>query len=109
MRLNESSVVQGAKLQLDEAIEELAAAGGGVTDARLGEAHFRLGRVCWELGGALKQDRSYAHRHWMAAAAHEGPSQVLTTLTIKAPPAVGIEPRDLGFLGFVGSSLVYKI
>ncbi|KAK9847277.1 hypothetical protein WJX84_002642 [Apatococcus fuscideae] len=33
---------------------------------------FRLGRICWELGGALRTDKQHAHAHWLAAAAAEG-------------------------------------
>lgn len=73
--LDLSSAPQESRSLLEEGVASLAGAGGGATDSQLGEAHLRLGRVYWELAGAFKEDRAFAHKQWLTSATLEGPSQ----------------------------------
>lgn len=70
-------LLQAARPLLEEAVTELQAAGAAATDWQLAEAFLRLGKVYWALGGDYREDRQFAHKQWLAAAAIDSPDQVL--------------------------------
>ena len=68
--------IQGAQEEMEAAVSVSINAGASCTDGQLGQAYCRLGQVYWSLGGKLREDRSYAHKQWLASAALWGPYQV---------------------------------
>ena len=61
---------------LEASVSGLISVGGETTDAELGKAHYRLGRVYWQLGGSFRNDRSFAHKQWLSSAALWSTAQV---------------------------------
>ncbi len=47
-----------------------------MTEGELAEHHYKLGRILWTMGGALREDPHQARAHFEAASKEECDSQV---------------------------------
>ena len=68
--------MQGAKLHLEKALLAASKDGCGVTDSELAEHHFKLGRILWTMGGAMRESPAQAREHFEAASMEESDVQV---------------------------------
>lgn len=69
--------MQTAKDHLEKALKEASREGCAVTEAELAEHHYKLGRILWTMGGAMRDDPTMARAHFEAASKEECDSQVL--------------------------------
>ena len=51
-----------------------------ITDAELADVHYKLGRICWTMGGHMQMEPHQAKAHFEAATAVESDVQVGTDL-----------------------------
>ena len=58
-------------------MKEASREGCAVTEAELAEHHYKLGRILWTMGGAMRDDPTMARAHFEAASKEECDSQVL--------------------------------
>lgn len=47
-----------------------------ITDAELADVHYKLGRICWTMGGHMQTEPHQARAHFEAATAVESDVQV---------------------------------
>ncbi len=67
---------QNAKDHLEKALKEAQREGCSVTESELAEHHYKLGRILWTMGGALRDDPTKARAHFEAASKEDCDSQV---------------------------------
>lgn len=67
---------QNAKGHLEKALKEAQREGCSVTESELAEHHYKLGRILWTMGGALRDDPTNARAHFEAASKEDCDSQV---------------------------------
>lgn len=68
--------LQNAKGHLEKALKEAQREGCSVTEGELAEHHYKLGRILWTMGGALRDSPTQARAHFEAASKEECDSQV---------------------------------
>ena len=68
--------LQNAKDHLEKALKEAQREGCSVTEGELAEHHYKLGRILWTMGGALRDSPTQARAHFEAASKEECDSQV---------------------------------
>ena len=76
MRENDCGWAQNAKGHLEKALKEAQREGCSVTESELAEHHYKLGRILWTMGGALRDDPTKARAHFEAASKEDCDSQV---------------------------------
>ena len=75
-----SCVVQLAKQQLETALRSAQRESMLITDSDLAEVHYKLGRICWTMGGNQLTDPTQARAHFVAATQHESEVQVCSCM-----------------------------
>jgi len=73
--LFEDGDLQGAREQLEQAVQEAQNGTTYVTDSQLGEHQYRLGEVYWAMRGRYRNDKKYAYLCFLEAARAEGHAQ----------------------------------
>ena len=68
--------VQLAKQQLETALRSAQRESMLITDSELAEVHYKLGRICWTMGGNQLTDPTQARAHLVAATQHDSEIQV---------------------------------
>ena len=70
--------MQLAKQQLEMALRSAQREVMLITDAELADVHYKLGRICWTMGGHMQTEPHQARAHFEAATAVESDVQVGT-------------------------------
>ncbi|KAK9918866.1 hypothetical protein WJX75_007651 [Coccomyxa subellipsoidea] len=73
----EDGDLENAKDHLEKALKEAQREGCSVTEGELAEHHYKLGRILWTMGGALRDSPTEARAHFEAASKEECDSQAL--------------------------------
>ncbi|EIE19817.1 hypothetical protein COCSUDRAFT_83558 [Coccomyxa subellipsoidea C-169] len=73
----EDGDLENARGHLEKALKEAQREGCSVTEGELAEHHYKLGRILWTMGGALREDPHQARAHFEAASKEECDSQAL--------------------------------
>ena len=68
--------VQLAKQQLETALRSAQRESMLITDSEVAEVHYKLGRICWTMGGNQLTDPTQARAHLVAATQHDSEVQV---------------------------------
>ncbi|BDA46664.1 probable tetratricopeptide repeat protein 37 at C-terminar half [Coccomyxa sp. Obi] len=71
----EDGDLENAKDHLEKALKEAQREGCSVTESELAEHHYKLGRILWTMGGALRDDPTKARSHFEAASKEDCDSQ----------------------------------
>ena len=74
--------MQLAKQQLETALRSAQRESMLITDSELAEVHYKLGRICWTMGGNELTDPTQARAHLEAATKHESEIQVTITVLL---------------------------
>ena len=69
--------VQLAKQQLETALRSVERESMMITDSEVADVHYKLGRICWTMGGVQLTDPNQARSHLEAATKHESEVQVM--------------------------------
>lgn len=99
-------VVQLAKQQLETALRSAQRESMLITDSDLAEVHYKLGRICWTMGGNQLTDPTQARAHFVAATQHDSEVQVcsphavcdcfsLLTVSVYTPSAAATQLRPV--------------
>ena len=76
---------QGAKGHLEKALSTAVASGCTVTEGEIAEHHYKLGRILWTMGGAMRDDPAQARAHFEAASLEDCDSQVCNFIAMVTP------------------------
>lgn len=68
--------LQLAKQQLETALRSAQRESMLITDSELAEVHYKLGRICWTMGGNELTDPTQARAHLEAATKEDSEFQV---------------------------------
>lgn len=74
--------VQLAKQQLETALRSVQRESIMITDSEVAEVHYKLGRICWTMGGVQLTDPSQARAHLEAATKEESEVQVRELIAV---------------------------
>ena len=69
--------MQLAKQQLETALRSVERESMMITDSEVADVHYKLGRICWTMGGVQLTDPNQARSHLEAATKHESEVQVM--------------------------------
>ncbi|KAL3149277.1 Tetratricopeptide repeat protein 37, variant 2 [Trebouxia sp. C0010 RCD-2024] len=75
--LFEDGNLELAKQQLETALRSAQRESMLITDSELAEVHYKLGRICWTMGGNQLTDPNQARAHFEAATQHDSEVQAL--------------------------------
>ncbi len=68
-----------AKQQLETALRSAQRESMLITDSELAEVHYKLGRICWTMGGNELTDPTQARAHLEAATKEDSEIQVCSS------------------------------
>ena len=68
--------MQLAKQQLETALRSVQRESMMITDSEVADVHYKLGRICWTMGGVQLTDPTQARAHLIAATKEESEVQV---------------------------------